>query len=260
VLAPDELQVPWEQLEYHALGTSDTLRIDQTGALRLLGASAGAEAGLVGSAAWPALTRAVRDVDGDLIAEAPAQMDPGEGAFFLAAGASRRGFTWTSPAGFSAAQSQLITLLDGLRREALGPDPQARTYPISGARLLHGYTARATEAAEFILRDEDALLRLLSEMLALETIILPEVDFGREMVLAVFLGPRTRRAYDVEIFLEITRTEDGYLQVPVTLYTRAEDCPFSEGAGGAYDLIRLPKTDGEVFFLWDQVDTGCTPP
>lgn len=262
LLAPYEINPSWDRIEYMSLNAPDTLRIDKSGAICFLEMDEGARSGLLGPATWRALEAALSraEMEPGVTESAGHAAAPNQGAFYLTRDGDLQGFMWSSEDSLAPGQMQLVNLLEGVREEVLGPDPSERVDLIPAGRLLHGYDARAGETGEFLSRDEDALFDLLRRQLDRETVVLPKVDFESEMVLAIFLGPRSRERFDLEIDESVIRTADGYLQVSVTLYTRAEGCPVPEGTGGAFDIVRLPRLSSEVFFLWDQVETSCTRP
>ncbi|MCK4303261.1 MAG: hypothetical protein KAY24_03390 [Candidatus Eisenbacteria sp.] len=259
-LAPDEINASWDQLEYLTGAAQDTLRIDENGAICLLGAPGMVSSGLLGPQTWCALEIAVARAEMAALEWPPegAAGDSGWGACLLWRDATQVGFCWSSPDSLTERQQELVCLLEQVRGEAWGPDSlDPRLDPIPVVRLLHGYAKESAVPGEFLLRDEDALLDLLRQRLGRGVIVLPEVDFTREMVLAIFLGGGGSEAFDIRVGESAIRTAEDYLQVPVTLHRLAEGCPDPGGQGGDFDLVRLPKIDGEVFFLWDEIEHGC---
>jgi hypothetical protein len=256
-MAPEEIPASWDQLTFVSTAEEDTLLIAGDGSLSLSGTAAEdtPEFGLLAPATWCAVKEAADRAEMEPLPGGLGGLDLGAGVVRLRDYDGFRGFSWTSEDELSEAQHDLVILLRGIRDGALSPeDPRLDPVPIGA--LLHGYHAALSESRELIVRDEDALLRLIREALPGEAVIIPTVDFQNEMVLAIFVGTCAAPS-DVEIWETARWTLDGDLQLAVTVSEPSPNCE-PRGTVSPFQLARLPKTDGEVFFLWERVVTGCS--
>ncbi len=252
--SPDPFRAGWDSLDLFSLSASDTLAVlgDGTIAYRA-GAETPAAEGLVSLALLRSLEDAVAAVE--MAPWDPAALQPGAtGALRLQWGGASAGFSWESTDELDAAQCWLIELLGQLRDNALG-EGNERVDAVAMAAVVRGDRARVTERDARLVRDGDALLLLLRESLGGEPLVLPEVDFETEMLLVVF-GGRTAPGAEVRVGSLASRTAGGYLQVPVTLHVPAPECA-PPGYASPFEIVRLGKMDIEIFFLWEQVISGC---
>ncbi len=255
--APGDLFASWDNLEYATADGQATVSIGGGGEIRVHDTVVGTHDGLLGPATWHALESALRTAG---LAPCTPPAGTGVGAVLLVRDGETTGFRWADAGELTAAQAQVVELLDGLRREAAGPDGSTLVEPVSVGRLLHGFDA--TGPAEGVLvRDEDQMIDLLRARLARAAVVLPEIDFEREMVLAVFAGPRSNDAFDVVADDFAVRTLDGYMKVTVRRYVREASCPaVGDGVHGAFDVVRLPRSAAQVFIDWRVVVLECVEP
>ncbi len=250
-VAPYDVAASWTRLDYdyHYSGadSSVSIRIDGEGAIRVVDTSADTFDGLLGPAMWRRLESALTAASSDLLVD-PGPVPAVGGAVRVTRDGRLVGFSWTDATDLTAAQRAIVALCDQVRAETKEPPPHRREL-IYGQQLLHGCDARG-EAGHVVVRDEDRLIELLRRRLDRESVVMPRVDFEREMVLAVFLGPDDPR--EVHITTIMTRAYEGYLQVPVRRVPPSDGCSAGEGADrGAFDLVRLPRIDENIFLLWD---------
>ena len=253
--APDDVRASWDSLEYRST-VADTLSINGRGEILFRGAETGADTGLLGADMWRSLETALASAELEPLPDVSPMTH--RGVISVTADGVQAGFTWTSIEELTEDQRLLVGLLEELRAEALGPDEDERVYPIPSERILRGLDARATQPAQMVIRDSDMLLELLGDQLDRPGVVIPQVDFSREMVIAVFLGQRSHEWFDVRIDPTANMTASGYLQIAVTQFVRAPECPVPDAEGAPFDMVRTRKVEGEVFFLWDRVVTGCT--
>ncbi len=254
--APDDIIASWDRLEFRALNFQDKLEINNTGDIVLTGGDEGAEAGILGPQTWHSLEAALANAELTPLSAISAG-DPNEGAVVFEKSGVLQGLVWNESSVLTHNQSNLITLLQEIRLAALTPASE-RIDLHFGQRLLHGYDAIINHSATYLIRDVDALLSVLKNDLGRETVLLPEIDFEREILLAVFLGPRTNQAYDIEIHNEISLMISGCYQISVTQYTRDESCPHQFGHRGVFELYKLPRSDQDLFLDWRTIETECT--
>jgi hypothetical protein len=256
--APDDITASWDSLDYLSADGQATVQIGGDGVIHISDASLGDHDGLLGPATWRALENALT-LAGLEPCTPPA--GSGEGAVVLVRDSETLGFRWSAPGELSAAQSEVVDLFEQMRSEAENPDVNPRLVGVPVAKLLHGFDA-AGPAEAILVRDEDQLIDLLRGRLDRESVVLPRIDFGREMVLAVFLGPRGNEAFDVIIDGYAAPTLDGFMKVAVDRFARVSgNCPaVGDGIHGAFDLVRLPRSDAQVFLDWGLVRLECVEP
>ncbi len=261
--APHDVLPSWDHIEYVPLQATDSpLSIGADGGVEAVVAGTGVSAGLLGPARWRQVEAAIEG------AELSPLTLPGvreaSGLVRVVRDGRILGFVWLTEEALTEGERILVGVMEEVRTEAQEAVEdlrgQPRVEPITGETLLHGYDATGREAREVVIRDADALLALLRRELDRELVVLPEIDFDREMVVAVFLGPRSREQFDVKIMLPVSRMPQpgSFVQVPVTRYALSETCDPPAGEGGAFEIVRLPRFEEEIFFHWDEVDVGCT--
>jgi hypothetical protein len=81
----------------------------------------------------------------------------------------------------------------------------------------------------------------------------PAVDFDHEIVVAVFLGPRSNTAYSVRIEAVSPAADGGYFVEYVEEEVRAKRIVFSEIMTTPFVIAVVPRTDGEVTFAGTKV-------
>jgi hypothetical protein len=251
--SPDPFRAGWDSLDLFSLSTSDTLAVLGDGTIHYRAGADASAAGLVSLALLRSLEDAV--AASAMTPWDPAALPPSAtGALRLQRGDGAVGFSWETTDELDPAQQRLITLLGQLRDDALGEGSE-RVDAISTAALVRGDRARVTEPDARVIRDGDALLLLMREMLGGEALVVPEIDFRTEMLLAVF-GGRAAPGAEVHVGTLASRTVGGYLQVPVTLNVPAPECA-PPGHVSPFEIVRLARMDIEIFFLWEEVTSGC---
>ena len=252
--APGDISASWDNLEYATADGQATVSIEGGGEIRVRDTVAGTHDGLLGPATWQALESALGEAG---LAPCTPPAGTGVGAVLLVRDGETTGFQWSATGDLTPAQAEVVRLLDELRQQAAG---STLVEPVPVGRLLHGFDATGP-AEEILVRDEDQMIDLLRTRLARAAVVLPEIDFEREMALAVFAGPRGNDAFDVVADDFAVRTIDGYMKVTVNRYVRAATCPaVGDGIHGAFDVVRLPRSTAQVFIDWRVVALECVEP
>jgi len=258
---PGTTDAGWQSLTLTAGGSDDVLTVWGDGTLRYTEAGApSTREGVVSAARMASLRDAVERAELlPLEAVAEPGKSPGEapaaGRIELVRDGVLLGLVWESLDQLTPHQRALADELEAVRRQAAG-DGAESVETIPTASLLRGYDARVSGPAAILVRNGDALLNLIRTQLGGRVVALPAIDFDREMVIAVFAGPDVRPGSAVQVDVAVSRTVGGYLQVPVTVYEPATECPGLTGRS-PFDLVRLRRMDLEIFFLWDKILTSC---
>jgi len=254
--SPDEFQASWDSLQFFPASPADTLLVGGDGSLEYRSDETPARpplAGVIAAGTLRSLEQAV----------AAAELDPWQpaggpaGAVVIRRGAEVVGFSWQNPEQLNAANQRVVDLLDGIvqgaRSEAAGNELISEW--ISTRVVLKGGQARARERGARVIRDADALLLVMREWLGTDPVVMPEIDFDHEMLLAVFAGEQPAGS-ELGVDQRASSMIGGYLRVPVTLHVPHEACA-GPGQASPYEIVRLRKMDLEVFFSWDVVEFDC---
>jgi hypothetical protein len=177
------------------------------------------------------------------------------GSVVVVRDAVRAGFAWSELDALPPEQQAVASQLLALRSEALGHASE-RVEIIPTMPFVSGRHARVAIRAAKVIRDQDGLAALIADELRGDVLLVSEVDFRHEILLAVFAGPDVRSGSLVEIGAQVSRTAGGYLQVPVTLHEPGEACA-GTAPESPFQIVRLRRIDAEIFFQWDALETAC---
>lgn len=251
VSAPGAPRAPWESLALFTFSGPDTLRIFPDATLEL-GADERAGSGLVSPSEFEALAEAVARADLEPLSSWP----PGaQGGVLLAVGGRSLGFAWGPDLEPPAARLELRLLLERLRAEALGEGSE-KVAQLATTSFARGRQALVAAPTARLIADRDGLEALLAGELSGEPLLIGEIDFAREMLLAVFAGPAVRPGAHVEIGAQVARTAGGYLLVPVTLHEPGPACA-GPGRESPFHIVRLARLDTQIYFQWERLETAC---
>lgn len=119
--------------------------------------------------------------------------------------------------------------------------------PVPFEPIATGRHTRVREAARLVIRDRAAWVVLWKRHAGTDAPSAPEVDFAREMVVAIFAGEsQVPRALSVR---RITRDSNGL----VVSYTLGDARPILETEGlprsNAFAIVRLPASPPPVRFM-----------
>lgn len=253
VARPGEEAAPWSSLALVTAQGPDTLYVLTDGSLAFhAGIDSLSSSGLLTSAQLRGLEHAVAQADVVPLGAIP---DGAGGAVVLERGGERLGFIWNDPGELDGPRQALVTLLADLRNEALGEGSE-RVAIVPTYVFASGRHAQVAERSARVIRDRDAFLALITGELRDEVLVVPEVDFTRDMLLVVFAGDTVRPGSQVEVSTQVSRTVGGYLLVPVTLHEPGEACAGS-GVESPFHMVRLQRMEVEIFFDWERLQAGC---
>jgi hypothetical protein len=83
----------------------------------------------------------------------------------------------------------------------------------------------------------------------------PEIDFDREMVAAVFMGERRTGGYSIAVE-KVEQIGSGVL-LHVLLREPGPDCMTTQALTQPWQIVRLPRVEGEVDFHIRQETVEC---
>lgn len=253
ITAPGPPLASWESLTLLMGAAGDTLAIATDGSLTYRSAEGEAVAGLVSAHRLAALetTLAAAELE-ELEATDP---PPGGGRVRVVSAGRARGFEWATPEQLSAEQEALLERLAALRAFARG-EASERVAVLTTEPILAAARAAVLARRARVVRSQDELIDVIRSELGDAVVLLPQIDFEREMLLAVFAGCDVHPGSQVEIGRHVSRTAGGYLQVGVTVYEPPLDCGGQEPVCPA-QIVRLPRIETEIFFDWEWVATDC---
>lgn len=104
-----------------------------------------------------------------------------------------------------------------------------------------------------VIRDNEALARAWSE--AGERGDPPTVDFQESMVVAVFMGERRTGGHRVRV--ESVRESGDEMVISVNMEAPGRNCMTTQALTQPYQIVRLPRLEGEVAFQIEQVEVDC---
>lgn len=83
---------------------------------------------------------------------------------------------------------------------------------------------------------------------------IPVVDFTKNSVVAVFIGPRSNGGYMVTIDSIL---DGSSISVNVTESTPGKDCVVTEATTKPFSIVKFPKTDKKPVFITKQIVKDC---
>src|SRR3989338_6537947 len=104
---------------------------------------------------------------------------------------------------------------------------------------------------------EDIWLKMNSNIL--EQRELPEVDFDKYIVIAMFQGSKSSGVYDIEAtkVVETNYTLNNVVRVTVKETFPGNDCQVTTIITSPYHIIKIPKTGKDINFLMTNVTKNC---
>ncbi len=124
--------------------------------------------------------------------------------------------------------------------------------------FAYAFNSGITAAMTLVVRDPVAWSQLWESIHAFEDSAppLPEVDFSREMVVAVGLGNRSSGGYDV-LLARAVGDESG-LRIEVVETRPGQGCATTLAMTQPVDLARTPRREGPVQFITTQRVRACS--
>lgn len=131
-----------------------------------------------------------------------------------------------------------------------------RVQSASSRVLLAGSHSEIVSGRREVLRSRDALVGLLAAHSPSAPLVIPRVDWTREMVVAEFLGDRLGATSDVSV-QGVEWTEGGWLRVRFLESIPGEGCTPASNPTRPFVLVTVPRVDGDLLFVTDRIAEAC---
>jgi len=128
------------------------------------------------------------------------------------------------------------------------------------SRLLHEENSGLKDPVRTVVRDSSAWKDWWGRVTAnhLQAVPVPSVDFRREMVILVGLGPQQSTGYDVHVMSARHVGATLQIRVQVSLLGLGP-CMAGMMVTSPVDIIRIPRSGGVVTFLDESFQQDCQP-
>ncbi len=139
----------------------------------------------------------------------------------------------------------------------LGASTQApRLVVVPFQVLLQGTQSAVHQPTRLVLQDRDALAHFLREHAPDRPVAVPAVDFGRQIVIAEWLGDRPSTEHSVELEVaEITQT--AWFRLRYHRYTPGPDCAVAAQITQPFVLVALDRHPEEMLFEDVTTEMDC---
>jgi hypothetical protein len=124
--------------------------------------------------------------------------------------------------------------------------------------VIHsGVYSSITDKREVVVKNNDDYQKLMDELYSNldQRPTIPEVDFNKNYVAAVFMGTRNTGGYSINVDKVIRRTND--LTVSVYETSPGKSCVVTESITYPYEIAKIPKIDKPVKFIRKQKVKEC---
>ena len=120
-----------------------------------------------------------------------------------------------------------------------------------------GVLSGITRPAQLVVRDEATWKELWQEhaSVSFPAPALPQIDFAREMVIAVFAGERFTMGYTV-VITQIKQFNDG-LQIHYTINVPGPNCFVEQTLSQPFAIVKIPRSDKPVSFIAHCKEKSC---
>lgn len=236
----------WTLVRFHEEGVDGDLVVDPGGSLWLQDVRGGGESSARGLLAGERLETLVRLIgDLPLHSYSPQSSCP-EGRFFVSVTRAGEVVTYASDecdGGAPLSVQPLRHMLSTVAAEFRAPRLDAAPFQI----LLRGTNSSYAQSQDRIAQNRDEYLRLLQSIDGRHPLVVPQVDFSRDVVVAHFLGERRSGGFDVSPELA-ERTENGWIRIGFLEQTPGPDCQVTEALTQPYVVVAVERPQKGLLF------------
>jgi hypothetical protein len=256
--APQSQNAAWQLVRFHRAGDATStgfldLSVESNGELTLVSGrgEASSSRGLLAGERLETLARLVGALPPHSYTPAsPCESD----GFFISITRGGEVTTYASGScdpGRPEALSQLSDEMLRLRDEISASRSRVVSYTV----LARGVSSALRQPQTVLVRDRDALARLLREHSPERPVVLPKVDFKNQIVVAQFLGEQPTNGYEIDATgAEIT--ESGMLRVQWLQVEPGAGCELSAAASSPFVLVAVEYHGEDLLFATGH-QQGC---
>lgn len=135
---------------------------------------------------------------------------------------------------------------------------QGEEETIVSFEVIHGGTyCSISGKKEVLIKNNDDYQKLMNEVYSnLDQMPrIPEVDFSKNSVVAVFMGTKNTGGYLVNVDKVIKRT--SALTVSIYETSPGANCQETQMLSQPYEIVKIPKTDQKVKYIYKQRTKDC---
>jgi hypothetical protein len=155
-------------------------------------------------------------------------------------------------------KSLLIFMVIALSAFAFSCSSQGEEETIIPFEVIHGGPFASVSAKkEMTAANQDDYLKIMNEVYAnLDQMPqIPEVDFTKNDVVAVFMGAKTTGGYSINVDKVIKRKDA--LTVAVNETSPAANCVVTQAITQPFQVIKIPKTKQKIVYVFKQRTNEC---
>ena len=123
-------------------------------------------------------------------------------------------------------------------------------------------TSGFKESGEYVITSENDWQELWNQVYnsgsQLNEPDLPEINFDKEMAIAVFFGEKGSTGYNITI--DFIKEFDEYVQISVLEESPDKGCIVGSALTQPFHMVKLPRTDKEISFEHIEQTSECSSP
>lgn len=253
---PGAAQDDWSQVRFHQASSNGyrDLTLQPDGVLWLEDGRTGDASSARGLLAGERLETLARLIDDLPRRSYTPQTSCGEDGYFVSLTFGEEIFTFASNPCDSDAPQSLLELRD-LLSVVVAEVREPRLQTVSFDVLAQGSTSEIGTARLEVIDNLRDLVELMQQHDPSHPVVLPRIDFRRQIVIANFLGQRPSGGYDVDVdFIE--RTDAGWLSLHY-LEEAPGRCAVSTALTQPYVIVAVERPEGGLLFESRTVEAGC---
>jgi len=123
--------------------------------------------------------------------------------------------------------------------------------------LLESNFSSVSDKRHLLIKNSEDYQKLMSEVYAnLDQMPrIPDADFTKNYIIAVFMGPRSTGGYSVSI--DKIKESSSRITVYTVENSPGKNCVVTQGESRPYIIVRIPKIDKEVKFKTKEIIKDC---
>jgi hypothetical protein len=136
------------------------------------------------------------------------------------------------------------------------PYEEEEPTPVEFTTIARDDQSAVKQASSMVIEDEETWEATWASLVPnlIQRPLPPEIDWGKYVLLAHFMGQKSTNGYEVE-FTEVL--EGDKISVRVTEISPGSNCTLLQVITAPYHIVQIPKTDKEVEFILQQEGRRC---